>query len=159
VSAMTTYASTKDDFGMLANRIQRANAPAAELVRHVMTNSGTRFAVLQKAGKTTHIERLIEAEAWCDAALALVATELPGWSLRRLVCENGEWFCSLTQQPNISTELDDTADGRHDVLALAILGAFLEARKRMHSVRPPPGRAVPRIEPLPGFALCCDNFA
>ena len=156
---MTTYALTQDDFDTLANRIQRADAAAAELFRHVMANSGTRFAILQKAGKTAHIERLIEAEAWCDAALTLVATELPGWSVRRLVCENGEWFCSLTQQPNIPMELDDVADGRHDVLALAILGAFLEARKRMNYGRPVPGRAVPRIEPLPGVALCCDNFA
>ena len=156
---MTTFTAAQDDFDALANYIREANAATTDVVRHLVTTSCARFAILQKAGKTAHIERLIEAEAWCDAALALVATELPGWSVRRLVCENGEWFCSLTQQPNIPMELDDVADGRHDVLALAILGAFLEARKRMNYGRPVPGRVVPRIEPLPGVALCCDNFA
>ena len=156
---MTTHALTHDDLDTLANCIQRANAATTDLVRYVMANSGTRFAILQKAGKTAHIEHLIEDEAWCDAALALVATELPGWSVRRLLCESGEWICSLTQQPNLPIEFDDAADGRHGVLALAILAAFLEARKRMVAIQTAPGRVIPRIEPVPGSAMCCDNFA
>lgn len=53
--------------------------------------------------------------AWLDAALTLVELELPGWGLRRLYRDAGTWFCSLSHQPNVSAELDDTADGSHEV--------------------------------------------
>jgi hypothetical protein len=76
------------------------------------------------------IDRLIEARAWNDAALALVELELPRW-LRRLVYENGKWHCSLSRHPNLPVALDETATASHEVLPLAILAALVEAHHRM----------------------------
>ena len=68
-------------------------------------------------GKTITLDRLIEAGAWADAAIALVRLELPNWSLRRLVYEDGEWLCSLSRQPNLPIFLDEPGEGSHAVLA------------------------------------------
>jgi hypothetical protein len=79
--------------------------------------------------------------------------------VRRLVREDGEWFCSLTRQPNVPVALDDSADASHQALPLAILGAFLEARRRMSAVRDAAVPIVPQVRPAYGCAICCDNFA
>ena len=93
-----------------------------------------------------------------DAALALVALELPVWSLRRLVREDGEWFCSLSREPSLPLALDDTADARHPSLPLTILLALLEAR-RMAETRPAVVSATPHVQPASDSMICCDNFA
>jgi hypothetical protein len=115
--------------------------------------------VLRKAGKTGRFNRLMEAGAWSEAALELIELELPAWKLRRLVYEDGEWFCSLSGQPYLPTELDDTADASHSVLPLAILAAFLEVRRRMSVVRETKSPAVPQVRPASAYSICCDNFA
>jgi hypothetical protein len=97
--------------------------------------------------------------AWLDAVLALIELELPSWKLRRLIREDGEWFCSLSQQPSLTVTLDDTADGTHEVMPLAILLAFLEARRRMSLAAQPVATAVPTVDPAPDTLISCDNFA
>ena len=77
---------------------------------------------------------------------------MPGWKLRRLICENGEWFCSLSRQPNLPAALDDTADASHDVLPLAILLAFGGAR-RMAAI--PSGAPSGSAKRPSDFAGCC----
>jgi len=52
--------------------------------------------------------------------------------------------------------LDDTADARHQILPLAILGAFLEAQQKVTGAR---GATVPQVQASSGCAICCDNFA
>jgi hypothetical protein len=101
---------------------------------------------------------LIEAGAWRNAALALIELELPAWKLRSLVYENGEWFCSLSRQPNLPEALDDTADASHEVLPLAILSAFVEARRRTSAMRETSLQTVPQVRRTSGYAICCDNF-
>jgi hypothetical protein len=115
--------------------------------------------VLESARKSTKVGRLVEAGAWCDAALALIEIELPAWSVRRIVHEDGEWFCSLTRQPNLPVPLDDTADASHGILPLAILGAFLEAHRKMRAVRDANAPTVRQVRASSGTAICCDNFA
>jgi hypothetical protein len=56
--------------------------------------------------------------------LAVIALELPDWQLRRLEYESGEWFCSLSRQPNVPATFDDTADSNHELMAVAILRGF-----------------------------------
>jgi hypothetical protein len=90
--------------------------------------------------------------------MALVESEMPGWKVRRLVYENGEWFCSLSRQPNMPADLDDSADAAHEVLPLAILRAFVEARRRS-KVATDGASGVPQLQPAAGGVLCCDNFA
>jgi hypothetical protein len=118
-----------------------------------------RIALLAKAGKTAHLDGLVRAEAWTDAALTLIALEMPSWKLRRLEYEDGEWLCSLSTQPHMPIAIDDTADARHEVSSLAILNAFLDARRKNSEVRETRSLTTPRLRPASGVAVCCDNFA
>jgi hypothetical protein len=104
------------------------------------------------------LDRLIAVGAWSDAALVLIELELPAWRLRRLIREDNEWFCSLSRQPNLPMTLDVTADAHHDSLPLAILLAFLQARRTAETA---PGAisVTPHVRPEPHSIICCDNFA
>jgi hypothetical protein len=101
---------------------------------------------------------LIAAGAWTDAAFALIELELPAWRLRRLVYEDGEWHCALSRQPNFPAMFDDTADASHELMPLAVLRAFLQAR-RMAEIAPPAVSSVPQIQIDADQIMCCDNFA
>jgi hypothetical protein len=106
------------------------------------------------------IERLIASGAWTDAALALLELELPQWQLRRLAYDEGEWHCALSRQRELPEWLDDrSVESHHADLSLAILSAFVDARRK--SARPSltivaaaPLATNPLYEPV-----CCDNFA
>jgi hypothetical protein len=104
------------------------------------------------------LERLIEAGAWADAAIALVELEMPAWTVRRLTQEGAEWVCALSRQPNLPIDIDDTAEASHQDLALAILAAMVEARRRSSVVvqRSP---AAPPMVPSSHQMVCCDSFA
>lgn len=142
----------------LEGQLRNEKALTPDLIRKVITDACTRFPAMKKAGKSIGLERLIEIGAWCDVALALVEIELPHWSLRRLAHEDGEWFCSLSRQPALPIEFDDTADASHPVLPLAILSAFLEARRRVGAARDTRASTVPQVRATGGYAICSDNF-
>jgi len=146
-----------NDFDRLAAAVRHAAAPTAELIQSVIA-SCTRLPNLGKKA-AQRIARMVEAGAFTDAALAVIACELPQWQLRRLVCDDGEWLCALSRQPQMPEDLDDTADGRHAVAALAILDAFLEARNRTIAAREMQLPAVPTLRPASDHMLCCDNFS
>jgi hypothetical protein len=105
------------------------------------------------------VERLIESGAWTDAALALLELELPQWQLRRLAYDEGEWHCAVSQQRELPEWLDDrSVESHHADLAMAILGAFVDALRRAAltnraSVPAAPRTANPLYEPLN-----CENF-
>jgi hypothetical protein len=123
----------------------------------VMENAGARCSSLHQAGKATLIDRFIESHAWTDAAFVLIELAVPKWSIRRIVQADAEWHCSLSQQPNLPIELDDSAEGSHEVLPLAILRAFIAARRR-DGVAPQTILAVPQIRlASDAFVYCCDN--
>jgi hypothetical protein len=114
------------------------------------------------ATKTAKIDRLIELEAWTEAALLLVEVELPQWKLRRLVYEEGAWLCSLSKQWNLPAWLGDCAEARHESLPLAILSALIEARQCGEPPFAPMASSVPQCGIKAGSAVeivCCDNFA
>ena len=144
--------------GRLAHRVRLASALTPDLISEVMANACTRVPLLNQAGKAAQLDRLIQAEAWNDAVLALIELELPAWKLRRLGYEDGEWICSLSKQPNLPVALDETADSTHDVLPLAILSAFLEASLRHTVSHKTVSQTVPRVRLAPEYAVCCDNF-
>ena len=150
------------DFAVLLDRLDDELQVAPEAARAVFAkiigSACSRIPILSKSGKTARIERLIESGAWTDAAMALIEAEMPGWKLRRLVYENGEWFCSLSRQPNMPADLDDSADAVHEVLPLAILRAFVEARRRS-KVATEAAAGIPQLQPAAGGLVCCDNFA
>ena|SRR5665213_52216 len=149
----------EDCLDRLTEQLRLAPALTPDLIGIVIADACIRLPVLTRAGKTARIDQLIEAGAWCDTALALIELKLPAWKLRRLIYEDGEWFCSLSRQPNLPVAFDDTADARHEVLPLAILSAFLEARRAISAVRETSSPIVPRVQPTSGIVICCDNFA
>ncbi len=104
------------------------------------------------------IHRFVEARCWTDLALALVRLELPSWCIRRIACEGSEWLCSLSQQPGLPLALDETADGTHDDLPLAILRALIEAL-RINAAKLNTPAHVPLVGPPSAIPICCDNFA
>ena len=145
--------------GQLKDEPGISPALSSDLISTVVADARAALPARCNAAKAARLDQLIRAGAWNDAAIVLIELELPAWKLRRLVYEDGEWLCSLSTQPNLPAEFDDTADASHEVLPLAILNAFLEARRRMgdeHEINSP---TVPQVRPTSGYAVCCDNFA
>ncbi len=144
-------------FDRLGDELRGASSPGFDLFAKVIASACTRIPVVGKTGKATRIGRLIEAGAWTEAALAVVELELPVWKLRRVVYENSEWLCSLTRQPNLPVGFDECVDAVHPVLPLAILQAFIEARRVGNDDDAVESR-LPRIRPADESMICCDNF-
>jgi hypothetical protein len=150
----------------LQNQLRRAQGVTADLMSKVVAGACTRVSMPSCAGGAARINRLIESEAWTEAALALVELELPQWRLHRLVYEQGGWLCSLSKQWNLRVWLSDCAEARHQSLPLAILSALIEARQCSELESEPPSMraagSVPQCGPessLPLATMCCDNFA
>jgi hypothetical protein len=148
----------EDRLGRLADELRLAQVVTPNLVSQIVADACVRLPTLITAGKAARIEQLVEAGAWTDAAFALIELELPAWKVRRLDYEDGEWFCSLSKQPNLPAALDDTADASHEVLPLAILSALLEVRRRAGSAPRARAQAVPQVRPVSGYAVSCENF-
>ena len=150
------------DHAVLLDRLEEelriAPEPTRNLFDKIIGSACNRVSVLSRSEKASQLDRLITSAAWTDAALALIEIEMPAWKLRRLICENGEWFCSLSRQPNLPAAFDNTADASHDVLPLAILLAFLQAR-RMAAIPSGAPSAVPSVRPILDTLVCCDNFS
>lgn len=150
------------DHAVLLDRLDEAvrfaPKPTRDLFAKIVASACTRVPILTQSGKATELGRLVESAAWADAALVLVELELPDWRLRRLICEDGVWLCSLSRQPNLPAALDDTADGSHEVMPLAIVRAFVQAR-RMAVAAPRSAASVPTVEPSAAEFVCCENFA
>ena len=150
------------DFMVLFDRLDEELRVTPQLDRGLFTKiivgACKRIPVQSKSAKAARIDRLIEAGAWTDAAFAVIALELPDWQLRRLEYDTGQWFCALSRGPNLPTMLDDTADANHELIPLAILRAFFQAR-RMTEVAPRPTVPVLQVSAVADNIVCCDNFA
>jgi hypothetical protein len=147
------------DFEILYDRLDEeirfAPRPTPGLFANIIGSACSRIPILTKSGKATALDRLIESGAWTDAALALIELELPAWTFRRLVCEGGEWICSLSRQSNLPAAFDDTVDAVHEAMPLAILLAFLQARRVV--AIPQAISVVPTVVPAAAELICCDN--
>ena len=142
----------------LSDRLRDARAVTGSLLSDVIKEACWRFPPVRRTDKTARIERLIESEAWTDAALALIELELPQWKVRRIAYDEGEWCCAVSRQRELPDWLDQSIESAHADLPLAILGAFLDAQR----VSAPSARAsVPAVR---GGAdaldepLCCENL-
>jgi hypothetical protein len=142
----------------LGDRLRDAHAVTSELISEVIGEACRRFPSVGQAGKTARIEQLIGSEAWTDAALALIDLELPTWQVRRIVYDEGEWYCALSRERELPDWLDSSIEARHTDLALAVLSAFVEAQR----ISAPPSRtSVPTVsrDSNPLYEpVCCDNF-
>jgi hypothetical protein len=142
----------------LDDALRQASTIVPRLFQKVVASACLRYQSPRSSGKAALIDRFIASGAWTDAALTLIELELPNWKIRRVVFENGEWLCSLSRQPNLPIELDDPAEASHQMLPLAILHAFVAAR-RVSAVRPKAISAVPQVRPATEQLISCDNFA
>ena len=104
------------------------------------------------------IARFLEVEARIDAALELIALQLPQWQLRRMAYDDGEWHCALSRQRELPDWLDRCAEARHSDLALAILHAAADARRLEPGVSQTDARRGITAEAGVTDLLCCDNF-
>jgi hypothetical protein len=156
---MSLVPNREDRLNHLAEQLRLAPALTTGLIIKVIADACIRLPALYMAGTAVRMDQLIKAGAWSDAALALIEFELPAWKFRRLVCQDGEWLCSLSKQPNTPLEIDETADAVHEVLPLAILSAFVEARLRTGASRRTSLPTVRSVRPAACDATCCDNFA
>jgi hypothetical protein len=130
------------DLGDLSARLRDAGAANAALVNEIIGAACRRYPSLGQTAKTGRIEQLIRSAAWTDVALALIDLELPTWQVRRLVYDEGEWYCALSRERELPDWLDQSIEARHADLSLAILGAFVEARR----ASPPASRtSVPEV--------------
>jgi len=143
----------------LGDRLHNAYAVTAEFLSDIIDQTCRRFPSASQGGKTARIERLIQSSAWTDTALALIDLELPQWQLRRIAYDEGEWHCALSRERELPDWLDQSAEGRHADLALAILSAFVEAQH----ISPPADRTSVPTAPRKVDAfyepILSDNFA
>jgi hypothetical protein len=150
------------DYTVLFDRLDDELRVAPQLDRSLFTKiivgACKRIPVHSHSENAVRIDRLIEAGAWSDAALAVIALELPDWQLRRLEYDGGEWFCALSRKPGLPAMFDDTADANHELMPLAILRAFFQAR-RIAELAPRAVSPVPQVPAGTSNIVCCDNFA
>jgi len=148
----------EEDLRELQEQIRRAPTITPALMADVIGRACPRLQARQRTAEATVI-RLIESGALADAALALLDLELPQWRLRRLIREDDEWHCSLSKHLGLPAELDEMAEANHDSLPLAILSAFVEARRQSLASSEGGRKSVPQVGSIRGYAICCDNFA
>lgn len=118
----------------LETRIEKSKTVSAGLFAEICSSS-ERLTHLAQMGKTSRLERLLESEAWTEAALELAALAAPEWSVRRLCRIDGQWLCSLTRFPDMPDWLDEAAEATHSLMPMAILGAIAEIRARTPDVQ------------------------
>jgi hypothetical protein len=150
--------SAHRDLRQLDDRLHDAHAVTTDLMSEVVGQTSRRFSSAIRDGKTAQLARLIESGAWTDAALALVALELPAWRLRRLAYDDGEWHCALSRQRELPDWLDQSIEADHTDLPLAILGAYIGALRQTKTVEEISRHSVPHVKADPYERLCCENF-
>jgi hypothetical protein len=142
----------------LSDRLRAADRVTPELMSEVIGEACRRFPSMGQAGKTARIETLIGSEAWTDAALALLELELPLWQIRRIAYDEGEWYCALSRERELPDWLDRSIETRHADLALAILGALVDAQAASAPLTTTSVPTVPRETNALYEPACCDNF-
>jgi hypothetical protein len=145
--------------GELNDRLRSAHAVTSDLMAEIIDETCRRLPPIRHTENTARIERLIGSGAWLDACLALIDLELPQWQIRRIVYDEGEWYCALSRALELPEWLDQSIETHHADLPLAILLAFDEVQR----VDTPRNRTnvptAPRKVDLLCTPVCCDNFA
>lgn len=154
-----TLLSEHHDPGELNDRLRGAHAVTSGLIAEIIGETCRRFPPIRQTEKTVRIERLIGSGAWMDAALALIDLELPQWQVRRIAYDEGEWHCALSRQRELPEWLDQSIEAHHEDLPLAILSAFVDARRISAPSSKTSVPTVPRDADLICMPVCCDNFA
>nr|AWM03103.1 hypothetical protein CIT40_25745 [Bradyrhizobium amphicarpaeae] len=154
-----TAALRRYDPSSLSDRLRDAHAMSRPLMHEIINTACRRFPSLGQSERTARVMRLVDVEAWADAALALMELELPLWQVRRIAYDEGEWHCALSRERELPDWLDAAVEARHADLALALLSAFLEVQAlAVETARP----SVPTVRPAPDpfyEPIGCENFS
>ncbi|MCP3402549.1 hypothetical protein [Bradyrhizobium sp. CCGB20] len=143
----------------LNQRLRAAPVMTRSLMLDVIDHTCRRFPSLGQSERTARVMRFVDAEAWTDAALALMELELPLWQVRRIAYDEGEWHCALSRERELPDWLDAAIEARHADLALALLSAFIEVKALAVEVSRP---SVPTVRPAPDALyepVACENFS
>jgi hypothetical protein len=105
--AMRFASSQHEQISGLEAELGRARAVTSALMAGMLALAETRRSPLGSRDRADRIRHLIRAEAWTDAALAILELGLPQWKLRCITYEDSEWFCSLGKRLPLPTWLDD----------------------------------------------------
>jgi len=135
-------------------------AATSSLIAGILGSSKRDTTSPDRGRRKARLEELMRVGGRVDAALELIALELPQWQLCRVAYDDGEWSCALSRFPDLPDWLDRSAEGRHADLALAILHALQSALVSIDEAatsRAP--RAVPPATTSLDEPLCCDNFS
>jgi hypothetical protein len=149
---MLFHLKSEDRLAALQQRLTRAHALKPDAVSEITAVFGARDEQIDR------IDALMQSCAFTDAALALIELAPAAWQLRCLSYDDGEWHCSLSRHPGIPVEFDDTADGSHEILPLAILSALIEVAAAIPSRGWKPLAHGPANPAEAGQPVCCDNF-
>lgn len=147
------------DSSSLGDRLRNAQGMTGPLMREIIDKACRRLPSLHQSERTAHLVQLIEAEAWTDAALALMELELPLWHVRRIAYDEGEWHCALSRERELPDWLDAAIEGCHGDLAIALMSAFAEVQARTVDA---PRPSVPNVRPAPDPLIepaSCENFS
>jgi hypothetical protein len=150
-------ASTSDSIG-INGRIHDVAKATTALFRETIAATCRRFPSIGQRAKTARIERLLGADALVEAALALIDLELPQWQVRRIAYDGGEWYCALSRERELPDWLDQSVDGHHQDLALAILAALVEAEAVSAPQSQPSVPASHRAGNALYAPIGCDDF-
>ncbi|UPK37447.1 hypothetical protein IVB18_09165 [Bradyrhizobium sp. 186] len=153
-----TAALRRYDPPSLSERLRAAHAMTRPLMLEIIDKACRRIPSLGQSERTARVVRLIDAEAWADAALALMELELPLWQVRRIAYDEGEWHCALSRERELPDWLDAAVEARHADLSLALLSAFIEVQAVAAEMSRPSVPSV-RAAPDPLYEpVVCDNF-
>jgi hypothetical protein len=131
----------------LSDRLRDTALVTPSLFQEIVDEVCRRFPSSAHSEKSARIEQLIDANAWTEAALALIELELPQWQLRRIAYDGGEWFCALSREREFPDWLDQSIEAQHPDLALSLLAVFVEAQALAAASSRPSVPAVPRKVP------------
>jgi len=135
-------------------------AVTSALIADILGDISRSSPLLQRGRNAAQVYRLMRSGARIDAALALIALELPQWQLRRIAYDGGEWHCALSRTRELAEWLDQSAEGKDEDLALAILSAIVDAQRVAAPSNPP---TVPSVHAQAVSTLftpvSCDNYS
>jgi len=154
-----TVAFRHYDLPSLGDRLRKAQGMARPLMLEIIDKACRRIPSLGQSERTARLIRLIDAEAWTDAALALMELDLPLWQVRRIAYDEGEWHCALSRERELPDWLDAAVEGCHGDLAIALMSAFVEIQAlAVEAPRPSVPVVRPASDPLVEPASC-ENFS
>jgi hypothetical protein len=156
--AMFLHSQRSEQLATLAAQVSAADEATSELFSEIVVAIARPLWTPGEAANAVQLHDLIEAGALTQAALSLIELELPLWKLRRIAYDEGEWYCTMSQQRELPEWLDQAVEATHVSLTLAIMSTYIEAVRQIELSREPSHPSVPQTRTEQYQPLCCENF-